>query len=123
ATVRSPRDSAKEDVEQICAAQITVDDRFEGLRPSMLAEVTILEKPVAHVLALPIRAILPGPDPVNVSLCFVDTADGPQERNVMIGRHSSQLAEVRAGIKPGERIVVNPQTLLDRNSGSFPVAP
>jgi multidrug efflux pump subunit AcrA (membrane-fusion protein) len=89
----------------------------------MLAEVTILEKPVAHVLAVPLRAILSGPDPVNESLCFVDTADGPEERNVTIGRHTSQLAEVRAGIKPGERIVVNPQTLLGRNSGSFPVAP
>jgi multidrug resistance efflux pump len=123
ATVLAPRDAAKEDVEQVCAAQITVDDRFEGLRPSMLAEVTILEKPVAHVLAVPLRAILPGPDPVNESLCFVDTADGPEERNVTIGRHTSQMAEVRAGIMPGERIVVNPQRLLGRNSSSFPVAP
>jgi multidrug resistance efflux pump len=123
ATVLAPRDSTKDNIEQVCAAQITLDDRFEGLRPSMLAEVTILEKPVAHVLAVPLRAILPGPDSVNESLCFVDTADGPQERNVTIGRHTSQLAEVRAGINPGERIVVNPQTLLPHSSGSFPVAP
>jgi multidrug resistance efflux pump len=123
ATALAPRDSAKVDIERLCAAQITVDDRFDGLRPSMLAEVTILEKPVAHVLAVPLRAILPGADPVNESLCFVDTADGPEERNVTIGRHTSQMAEVRAGIMPGERIVVNPQRLLGRHGSSFPVAP
>jgi multidrug resistance efflux pump len=123
ATMLVPRESARDAVQQVCAAQITVDDRFEGLRPSMLAEVTILERPVAHVLAVPLRAILPGPDSVSESLCFVDTVDGPQERNVTIGRHTSQMAEVRTGIKAGERIVVNPQTLLGRDGASFPVAP
>jgi HlyD family secretion protein len=121
ATLRAPRNSGQQDIEQVCAAQITVDDRFEGLRPSMLAEVTILEKPIDHVLAVPVRALVPDPDSVSESLCFVDTAQGPEERNVTIGRHTSQLAEIRAGVKPGERIVVNPQTLLGR--GPLPLAP
>jgi multidrug efflux pump subunit AcrA (membrane-fusion protein) len=120
APVASQLDSPMRDI-HVYATQVAVDDRRDWLRPDMSAEVTILEKPLDHVLAVPLRAVLHAPEQGDESLCFVVTPEGPQERSIHIGRHTDELAEVRSGLRPGEHVVVNPQSLL--NSTSQPIIP
>jgi HlyD family secretion protein len=80
-----------------------------GWRPGMSAAVRIFtETDRPDGLAVPTRAILGGPELGDRRQVLVWTEDGPEAREILVGRFDESLAEVVAGLAEGEQVVLNP---------------
>lgn len=76
------------------------------LLPAMTAEVRVVLGEAAHVLTVPLTALGP-PGPDHLRPVRVLQPDGSvTERQVEVGLTSASVAEVRRGVKEGDRVVV-----------------
>ena len=84
--------------------------KMEGLRPGMTAAVDIVIAELDNVLSVPVQAVVQYDKKDHVA---VRTPGGRLEwREVTLGRTNEQAIEVKAGLKPGEAVVVEPGPLL-----------
>jgi multidrug efflux pump subunit AcrA (membrane-fusion protein) len=91
---------------------VVIDDAFDGFRPNMSAQVRILAAGSTEpVLTVPVRAVVHSPGMGQHCTCFVATADGPQERDLVVGRSDDQRVEVRSGLAEGEEVILDPPDL------------
>jgi hypothetical protein len=112
ATVASQQDWWSSDV-KVYQTLVSLDQTFEGLKPGMSAEVTIIaDQEAAPVLAVPVQAIFGPADQAKYRKCFVMTPDGPEERDLVIGLINEKMAEIEAGLVEGDEVVLNPRTIL-----------
>src|SRR5207244_1711541 len=94
--------------------QIAIDEPLDGLRPGMTAEATILtEEAREHVLTVPVSAVVGTGHPGATDKCFVLTAEGPQERDIVVGTTDEKVIEIRSGLHEGDEVVLNPRTIKD----------
>jgi multidrug efflux pump subunit AcrA (membrane-fusion protein) len=124
ATVASQSDFLSSDV-KVYQTMVSIDNLDERvLKPGMSAEVTILvEESPTPVLVVPIQAVIG-----NVSMgadrkCFVlDERGYPQERDIKLGMSNAELVEIKDGLQPGEKVVLNPKPFIadrsDMKAGS-----
>ncbi len=94
---------------------VTIDEEVDRLRPGMSAVVDIHVERVEDVLSVPVQAIVQvGKD----NWCYVD-ANGPVElRRVTIGKTNEKFVEIREGLEEGDRVVLNPMSLVDEGQGN-----
>jgi HlyD family secretion protein len=93
---------------------VSIDESLAGLKPGMSAEVIVhvdaTGKPVPTV---PVQAIVGGPEMGTKRKIFVQGANGqPEERDVEIGLSNDKIAEIRDGLKAGDKVVENPKVLV-----------
>jgi hypothetical protein len=99
--------------------QVAIDDPAEDLKPDMSAQVTIsTAKPLDHVLTVPLEALVHSPQQGNHCTGFAMTAEGPEERDIVVGMHTDELAVVQSGLREGEEVVLHPQVLLSDKNGT-----
>lgn len=106
------------------AVTIALDSPPAGLRPGMTADVTIVAASATNVVSIPSRA-LSGSASAGYTVRVV-AADGTVSvRDVEVGLVTSSLAEIKAGLQAGERVVTG--TSSSQNStttvgggGAFP---
>jgi hypothetical protein len=92
---------------------VSIDESLEGLKPGMSAEVTIhVESTDQHVLTVPIQAVFGGVELGLTRKVFINTPDGPHERDVTIGLANEKIVEIKDGLKEGEVVVLNPKAIL-----------
>lgn len=94
-------------------ARVAIANPGRLLRPGMYATVRI-QSAGRSALTVPAAAVF---DTGERRVVFVDMSGGrilPQE--VEVGRISGELAEVLAGLEPGQRVVTSAQFLLDSES-------
>lgn len=96
---------------------VSIDERVEGLKPGMSAEVTIFaEETSDEVLVVPVQAIVGTISLGAKPQLYVLGSDGqPQLRNVELGLSNQRLVEVKSGLQEGEKVVLNPAPLMDAN--------
>jgi HlyD family secretion protein len=108
----SPRDWMTPD-EKVYAVTILLKGDTTGFRPGMSATCIVpFGKPNDNVLTAPVRALIGRPSPNQTVSCLVLTADGPAEREVVVGYGNEELAEIKSGLHEGDEVIVNPQLLL-----------
>jgi HlyD family secretion protein len=91
-----------------------IEQGAAGLRPGMTATVSVsLGKAPETVLTVPVRSLLGRAVPGKRLSCLVLTADGPEEREVIVGQRGEDMAEVRSGLREGEEVIANPHLLLN----------
>jgi multidrug resistance efflux pump len=97
--------------------EIALDEMIPGLKPGMMADVTILpDKPVEHALKIPLEAITTPPvKEGDLEKCYVLTDDGPVERAITAGVSDEMMVEVRSGLHEGDAVILNPSTGLGEN--------
>jgi Cu(I)/Ag(I) efflux system membrane fusion protein len=90
-------------------------DNPDGLlKPDMFANVTIKARELQDVTVVPSEAIIRSGTREQV---FVQREPGKFEpRDVTIGVSSEGLTEIKAGVEPGEKVVVSAQFLIDSES-------
>ncbi len=96
---------------------VSIDERVEGLKPGMSAEVTIFAEETAdEVLVVPVQAVVGTVSLGAKPQCFVVGADGqPHLRDIELGMSNQRLVEVRSGLQEGDKVVLNPDPLLEAN--------
>jgi multidrug efflux pump subunit AcrA (membrane-fusion protein) len=113
ATVPSARDWLTAD-EKVYATVIALDGDTTGLRPGLSGTVTLtVGKALDNILAVPARALIGRGAFGKLASCLVLTADGPEEREVVVGLRNEQVAEITSGLRAGDEVIVNPQVFLN----------
>ncbi len=89
------------------------DNRDGALKPDMFADVQI-QQPAHDAVVVPSSAVLATG---TRSIVFVVKPNGSFEpREVEIGASNDQFAEVRRGVRPGEKVVTQANFLIDSES-------
>jgi HlyD family secretion protein len=112
ATVAAQQDWMSADIKNY-QTMVSIDESLEGLKPGMSAEVTIhIESTEDHVLTVPIQAVFGGVELGRQRKLFVNTPEGPRERDVTIGLANEKIVEIKDGLKEGETVILNPKAIL-----------
>jgi HlyD family secretion protein len=99
---------------KVYPAKIAINEPPADLKPDMTADVTIeADRPLEHVLAVPVEAVVAPPKHGDPGKCFVMTQHGPQQREVVVGLSDTTMVEVKKGLEVGDEVVLNPATLLE----------
>jgi hypothetical protein len=127
ATVPSQADFMSADV-KLYTTMVSIDDlnpKNEKLKPGMSAEVTILaDESPREVLVIPIQSVVG-----NVAMganrkCYVlDSGGEPRERDITVGMSNDKLVEVKSGLEEGDKVVLNPRSLLPEKTDMRPGTP
>lgn len=112
ATVASQQDFLSADV-KVYQTTVAIDEKSEGLKPGMSAEVTItVGATLEDVLAIPVQAVIGSVELGKKRECFVLTPHGPEKREIELGHSNDRMAEVRSGLVEGDAVVMNPRVLV-----------
>jgi multidrug efflux pump subunit AcrA (membrane-fusion protein) len=82
----------------------------DGLKPGMSAEVQIIIDRYTDVLTIPVAAVA---ETVEGDFCWVKTPGGTKRRLLKLGDTDDSFIVVKAGIKEGDEVVLNPLTLIE----------
>ena len=91
---------------------VTIDEKVRRLRPGMSATVDIHVERVKDVLSVPVQAIVQvGED----NRCYVDASGSVELRMVTLGKTNDKFVEIREGLEEGDRVVLNPMSLVEES--------
>lgn len=96
------------DVEQF-PIEATLADADDRIRPGMTADLRILVERHRDVVLVPVEAVERDADGAHAQLLVEDERQRPTARPVAVtvGAHNDRFVEVRAGLSPGDKIVIN----------------
>jgi Cu(I)/Ag(I) efflux system membrane fusion protein len=92
-------------------ARIVLEDAGPGLRPNMLANVTLVGEAGEPAVMIPRSALIRGGSDDRVVVALGEGRFAP--RRVVAGAESGERIVIREGLAEGERVVVAGQFLLD----------
>jgi RND family efflux transporter MFP subunit len=84
-------------------ARVEIENRERRIKPGMFGRVRLVTERRRGVLMVPREAVLRDGEDAYVFLADADTA---RRRPVQVGREQSDLIEIRSGLEPGERVIV-----------------
>lgn len=124
ATVASAADAYTSDV-KVYQTMVSIDGYVDNLKPGMSAEVTIIaDETKEPVLTIPIQSILGSIALGAQRKAYVLDENGqPQLRDVTVGASNDRMVEILKGVEIGEKVVLNPRSLLDEKSELRPGIP
>jgi Cu(I)/Ag(I) efflux system membrane fusion protein len=82
------------------------------LKPDMYVDV-VLQQPIGNVVAVPDSAVM---NTGTRSVVFIASANGFEPRDVITGAKVAGFYEIRSGVAPGERVVIDANFLVDSES-------
>jgi multidrug efflux pump subunit AcrA (membrane-fusion protein) len=82
----------------------------EGLKPGMSAEVEVIMAVHKDVLTIPVAAVV---ETDKGAFCWVKTAEGTVRRVLELGDSNDVFIVVKAGLKEGEEVVLNPIAFIE----------
>jgi len=88
---------------------VALDSETE-LKPGMSAEVEVTLARYEDVLTIPVAAVV---EMEQGYFCWVKTSDGPQRRLLQLGDSNDQFILVKAGLKEGDEVVLNPLAFIE----------
>ena len=91
---------------------VRIDGQSEALRPGFTAEATIIVADLHDVIAVPVAAVIEDGEEF---VCAVKKGEGFERRVVTLGKSDDRFVEIAEGLKEGEPIFLNPETVLDES--------
>jgi multidrug efflux pump subunit AcrA (membrane-fusion protein) len=82
----------------------------DGLKPGMSAEVEVIIDRHEDVLTIPVAAVV---ETAEGDFCWLDTPEGPRRRSLRLGDTDDSFIVVKAGVKEGDEVVLNPLSLIE----------
>jgi len=92
---------------------IAIDGYSSTLKPMMTANVTLqLAHSPSPQLTIPRPAVVHTLAQGQHGTCYVQTLDGPEERDVLIGQCVQDKVEILSGLQAGEEVILSPGDAL-----------
>jgi len=88
---------------------VTIDEEIQRLRPGMSAMVDIHVGRVEDAVSVPVQAIV---EVAQENWCYVDANGQVDLRRVTVGKTNGKFVEIREGLEEGDRVVLNPESLV-----------
>jgi RND family efflux transporter MFP subunit len=82
----------------------------QRLKPGMSAEVEVIIDRYTDVLTIPVAAVV---ETAEGDFCWVKTAKGAKRRSVKLGDTDDSFIVVKAGLKEGDEVVLNPLSFIE----------
>jgi HlyD family secretion protein len=97
---------------QVFTVMVSIDERVEGLKPGMTAEVEIMADKVPDVLAVPVQAVV---EREGQSYCYVlpPKAKDPLIQRVVLGASNDKVVVIKEGLDAGQRVIGNLAAVID----------
>lgn len=89
--------------------EVKIDGQSPSLRPGFTAEAEIVIADLRNVIVVPVAAVIEQGDKY---VCAVQSATAAVRRVVTLGQSDDKLVEVSAGLEEGERVFLNPRSIL-----------
>ena len=101
---------------------ITIPDVVDRLKPGMTAVSEIHVARLEDIIAVPVQAIV---QQDGATWCYVEGEYGTEKKFIELGQSNDQFVHVSEGLEVGQRVVLNPQALLEleQRSGRNEIAP
>jgi HlyD family secretion protein len=96
-------------------SRVKIDKSDPGLTPGMSTRIDVLLSGRRNVVAVPLQAIQ---SVGGKKFCYVVHEEGLERRLVELGQDTTALVEIKAGVKEGELVVLNPPS-ANSNVESF----
>lgn len=96
-----------------------VNNPAHQLKPGMFAEQTIVLEKVADVLSVPLNAVL---EEGGSRYVFVEHGAAYTKHEIVVGTEDDRYIEIKDGLSPGDRVVIQGQHQLLRASANIPEA-
>jgi HlyD family secretion protein len=82
----------------------------DGLKPGMSAEVELIMDQHTNVLKIPVAAVI---ETTDGDFCWIKRIDKPKRRLLQLGDTDDSFVIVKAGLKEGDEVVLNPLAFVD----------
>ena len=99
---------------------VKIEGTVGQLKPGMTAVVEIDIDRIPDVLAVPIQAVV---QIKQDTWCYVEGDGGVEQRMVELGRTNDKFVHVRDGLAEGERVVLNPEVILEQTQQAGEIGP
>jgi RND family efflux transporter MFP subunit len=90
---------------------VTIDGEVANLKPGMTAVTEIHVDRIADVLTVPVQAVV---QRERDNWCYISTSSGVERRKLTLGRSNDKFVHVQEGLQNGERVVLNPMSILEQ---------
>ncbi len=94
--------------------KVTLDNATAAIKPGMFAEVIITSDKTANVIALPSNSVLIKSGKTVAAV--IEDGKKVVFKEVVVGVDNGTLAEIKSGIKAGDKVVIEGQYYLEENS-------
>jgi multidrug efflux pump subunit AcrA (membrane-fusion protein) len=91
-----------------------------GLNPGMSAEVEVILSEHQNVLTIPVAAVMEDDEG---AFCWVQSAQGPELRDLTLGPSDDALIIVEAGLNPDDQVFLNPAAFANNDDSNPSLAP
>ncbi|HZZ78617.1 MAG TPA: hypothetical protein VFE62_08865 [Gemmataceae bacterium] len=127
ATIASQAEFFSSDV-KVYQTMVSIEDldpHSDKLKPGMSAEVTILaDETKEPVLVVPIQSVVGNVAMRAERKCYVLDGQGiAHERDIVVGLSNDKVVQVISGLEEGDRVVMNPRSLIPEKSDLKPGTP
>ncbi len=96
-----------------------VNNLDRQLKPGMFAEQTIVLEKIADVLSVPVSAVL---EEGGSRFVFVEHGVAYTKQEIVVGAEDDRYIEIKDGLSPGDRVVIQGQHQLVRATANMPEA-
>src|SRR5690606_33120608 len=90
--------------------EVLIKDDSTVLKPGMSAQVRILVNAFDDVVKVPVQSVTAEG---SQRIVFVNKGGKPEKRVVEVGDYNDKFMQVVSGVNPGERVVMNPNLLIE----------
>ena len=91
-----------------------------GLNPGMSAEVELILSEHQDVLTIPEAAVMEDDEG---AFCWIQSAQGPELRDLTLGASDDALVIVEAGLSPDDQVFLNPAAFAENNDANAGLPP
>jgi HlyD family secretion protein len=89
---------------------VKINGTHDFLKTRMSCRVQILVQRLEDVVLVPIQVVA---NRGGRKVCYVNTPQGPEEREVQTGAFNDTFTEITEGLEPGEEMLMNPPTFTE----------
>ncbi len=102
-----------EENSKVYTTVIKIEEEVQQLKPGMTALCEIHVDLLKDVVSVPVQAVQ---QVKKETWCYVDTGNGIERRELILGVTNEKFIEIKKGLNAGERVVLNPESFIKANS-------
>jgi HlyD family secretion protein len=97
---------------KVYTTQVTIDGKYDFLKPGMSAKVETTVEELNDVTIVPIQAVA---NRGGKKICYCLSAKGPRPREVRTGSFNEKFVQITEGLQAGEEVLINPPLIEEMN--------
>lgn len=99
---------------------VRIVEEVSQLKPGMTAVAEMHVERIEDVVSVPVQAVV---QIEQETWCYVDSGRGIERRDIELGRSNDKFVHITAGIEDGDRLVLNPMSILEEAEESNEISP